>query len=312
MFAPSHVAAAKPADSSYERILCVLRPGQNDEMMVETLQAATDFQIVPVFCFEDAVEEIANRDYTLLITEFNLSDMSAIDVLAAVNSMKPKISSIVLDDSLNPQHAIRAFRLGAIDYICRPVNLDFLLMRIGQEFAQREARQRMQLKETEAHLKELPRRDRRLDPRQRAAAFVLRRPHFVKINELLADLKHQTGATFAGLLDGDHNVVSAVGELGSSDLMTLKSVFANDYGIRKLSAVLDEQNFSHTFLAGENNSVFISDVGDEHPVSMVVVTPAESKPGMVVLWARRAAAEIEAIISQATHPVTARTTIAVN
>lgn len=312
MFAPTMTPPTMSRRAEAERILCVLRPDYHDEMLVETLQAATDFHIVPVFCFEDAVEEIANNDYTLLITEFELSDMSAIDVLAAVNSMKPRLSSIVIDDALNPQHAIRAFRLGAIDYIYRPVNLDFLLIRIGQEFAQREARQRLHLKETEAHLKDLPRRDSRLDPRQRAAAFVLRRSHFVRINDLLADLKHQTGATFAGLLDSDHNVISAVGELGSGDLMTLKSVFANDYGIRKLSAVLDEKNFSHTFLAGENNSVFISDFGEEHPVSMVVVTPAESKPGMVVLWARRAADEIKSIINEAVRPVMARTAVNIN
>ena len=300
------------ARTQHERILCILRPDRYDEMLVQTLQAAIDCHIVPVFSFEDAVEEIASSDYTLLITEFDLPNMSAIDVLAAVNSLKPKMSSIVIDDALNPLHAIRAFRLGAVDYIYRPVNLDFLLIRIGQEFAQREARQQMRFQETEAHLKELPRRDRRLDPRQRAAAFVLRRSHFVKINDILTDLKHQTGATFAGLLDGDHNVISAVGELGSSDLMTLKSVFANDYGIRKLSAVLDEHSFSHTFLAGENNSVFISDFGDKHPVSMVVVTPATSKPGMVVHWARHAADDIEAIIEDAVRPVTARATGGVN
>lgn len=284
-----------------ERILCVMREDEHDEELIEALEYASHYEIVSVFSFEDAIEEIANGDYTLLITEFDLLDMSAIDVLAAVNSLRPKISSIVIDDSLNPQHAIRAFRLGAIDYMYRPVNLDFLLIRIGQELLQRKKRT-AQPERAEKPIAPVRNnaRDQRLDPTKRAAAFVLRRAHFVQINELLKDLKDHIGASFAGLLDADHNVISAVGELGSSDLMTLKQVFASDLGgIRKLTNVLDEKNFSHTFLTGESTSVFISEFGEAHPVSMVVITPADSKPGMVVLWAKRAANEVGEIIKNA-------------
>jgi CheY-like chemotaxis protein len=250
--------------------------------------------------FGEALEQALSRRYALALAEVNLGALTGLDLLASVDALHVKLPMMLIDDAMTARSALAALRLGAVDYLVKPLNLDFILLRVQNEL-ERQSRTPLASPVAPKPPDPLPRsREEWLNPATRPAAFILRRPQFVQIERELQSLKAQTGASFAGLVDAAHNIVSAAGDLVRSDLTRLKQVLSEDYsGPRRLARALHEKAFTSTYLEGERQSIFIVDFGALHPVSLVVICPAAAKSGMVWLWAKRIAWEIEHTLAEA-------------
>ena len=68
-----------------------------------------------------AIKMIRARRPDLLLLDVELSDMTGFDVLRSLNdARRPPVIMITAHE----QHAVEAFRIGAIDYLTKPVNAD--------------------------------------------------------------------------------------------------------------------------------------------------------------------------------------------
>jgi C4-dicarboxylate-specific signal transduction histidine kinase len=75
----------------------------------------------------EAVERIDETSYDLIIIDWHLPDMTAGEVLPRLRSHAPDASILIATGSSDIQHAIHAMRLGASDYIVKPVCPDLLI-----------------------------------------------------------------------------------------------------------------------------------------------------------------------------------------
>lgn len=291
--------------SRKERILIVAKDEELRGALVETLENAGGYPVNQASNFEEALSEILLINFDLIVTEAELPDLSGMDLLAVVGGLRPNASVIVIDDDLSAKSAVAVFRLGAVDYLYKPINMTFFLMQIEKqlEFKRFQRNQPMQDDPTRV---DIPRdRARRLDPRTRPAALVLNRQHFKKINAELNRLLSHVRASFVGLVDTDGNMVGAAGTLDDYDLQLLTQALSIDHKAQQsLASILDETKFHSTYFEGEQLGVYIIEFGSPYIVSLAVICRTDVKPGMVWLYSKRTAALVDEILKSIPQPKT--------
>ena len=292
------------ASKRTERILVVAKDEELRHQLVDTLEQAGGYTTVESSNFEEALSEILLTEFALIITEAELPDLSGMDLLAVVGGLRPGARVIVIDDDLSARSAVAVFRLGAVDYLYKPVNLTFLLMQVERQLEQK--RMERTLKEQETHRQKAPPprdRSRRLDPRTRSAALVLGRSQFKRIEGELQRLLGHVKASFVGLIDTDGNMVGAAGTLDDYDLQVLTRALSIDHDAQKsLANLLEENKFHSTYFEGSENGVYLIEFGDDIIVSLAVIVGHQVKPGMVWLYSKRTAAIISEILKTVPKP----------
>jgi DNA-binding response OmpR family regulator len=289
-----------------ERILVVAKDETLRERIVETLEQAGGYVTVQAGTFEDALSEILLADFDLIITEAELPDLSGMDLLAVVGGLRPGARVIVIDDDLSAKSAVAVFRLGAVDYLYKPLNMSFFLMQVERQLEIKRALSQ-RVEEPASPKKPPVARDRakRLDPRTRPAALVLGRNHFTRINLELTRLLQHVRAVFVGLIDHDGNMVGAAGTLDDYDLQILTSALSIDHAAQQsLANLLDEAKFHSTYFEGDHSGVYIVEFGEAHTVSLAVICKNDVKAGMVWLYTKRTAETIAEILRSIPQPKT--------
>ncbi len=90
-----------------------------------------------VSTFEEALAAIKNREYDLIISDIVLEGASGIDLLRHVRQEGLKCPVVMITGYPNVKTAAEAVRLGAFDYIPKPVNKEALLRTTKMALAQR-------------------------------------------------------------------------------------------------------------------------------------------------------------------------------
>lgn len=285
-----------------KRILIVARSDELRATISETLENAGGYIIDVAINFEEALSEILINAYDLIITEAELPDLSGMDLLAVVGGLRPGVKVIVIDDDLSARSAVAVFRLGAVDYLYKPLNMTFLLMQVERQL-ERQPTVPITPEDDRPAQPITEERARRLDPRTRPAALVLRRQQFQLINQELNRLLSHVKASFVGLIDNDGNMVGAAGTLEDYDLQLLTQALNIDHSAqRSLASMLDESKFHSTYFEGDQNGVYIIEFGSPYTVSLAVICGADVKPGMVWLYSKRTAAIINDIFRAIPQP----------
>lgn len=286
-----------------ERILVVAKDEDLRTALLDTLEMAGGYTTNQAGTFEEALSEILLTDFDLIVTEAELPDLSGMDLLAVVGGLRPNASVIVVDDDLSAKSAVAVFRLGAVDYLYKPLNLTFFLMQIERHLETRR-QGRIHADTDEQPRPDVPRdRARRLDPRTRPAALVLGQAQFKRINAELNRLLGHVHAGFVGLVDSESNMVGAAGKLDDYDLQLLTQGLSIDHSAQhSLAHILDESKFHSTYFEGNELGVYIIEFGSPLTVSLAVICSTDVKPGMVWLYSKRAAAIIDDVLRSIPQP----------
>lgn len=75
---------------------------------------------------EEALELIEKEDFDILIVDVRLPGKNGIQVLREMKEVKPYIESIVITGYPSVEMAVEAMKLGAVDYLVKPVAPDDL------------------------------------------------------------------------------------------------------------------------------------------------------------------------------------------
>ncbi len=290
-----------------ERILIVAKDEELRVQLSDTLESVGGYTVNQAGSFEDALTEILLTDFDLIVTEAELPDLSGMDLLAVVGGLRPKARVIVIDDDLSAKSAVAVYRLGAVDYLYKPLNMTFVVMQIERHLEARRVDSRgAPPADLGKAAKETADRAKRLDPRTRPAALVLGRSQFKRINWELSRLLGHVKARFVGLVDGEGNMVGAAGTLEDYDLQLLTQALSIDHSAqRSLANILEEAKFHSTYFEGVNNGVYIIEFGSPYVVSLAVICSTDVKPGMVWLYSKRTANVIDEILKTIPQPKSA-------
>jgi DNA-binding NtrC family response regulator len=94
--------------------------------MLERALAAEGYEVVATADGETGMASLAERDFDLVLTDLKLPAASGLDVLAASRAAHPELPVVVLTAYGTVRSAVEAMRLGAVDFLEKPVEIDDL------------------------------------------------------------------------------------------------------------------------------------------------------------------------------------------
>jgi len=92
-------------------------------------------------CIKDAVTAIEKKEYELILLDYRLPDGIGMDLIKLLKSRNIKTPIIVITSFNDIRTAVNALKMGAFDYITKPVIPDELLMIINEAISKKEPRQ---------------------------------------------------------------------------------------------------------------------------------------------------------------------------
>jgi len=78
----------------------------------------------------EGIELLKKGSFDLLISDLKMEEMDGMQLLQKVRSLDPDLSVIILTGHASMQTAIDSLRLGAVDYLMKPVNIEELKIRV--------------------------------------------------------------------------------------------------------------------------------------------------------------------------------------
>jgi len=101
-------------------------------MMLKTWLGKKGFQVTSASSIARAQKHIESETVDLILSDLRLPDKDGIDLLKWLGEHGPQIPLIIMTGYADIQSAVQAMKLGACDYIAKPVNPDELLKKIGE------------------------------------------------------------------------------------------------------------------------------------------------------------------------------------
>ena len=90
-------------------------------------------------CIRDAVASIEKKEYELILLDYRLPDGVGLDLITILKSRNIKTPVIVITSFNDIRTAVNALKMGAFDYITKPVIPDELLMIINEAISKKES-----------------------------------------------------------------------------------------------------------------------------------------------------------------------------
>ena len=112
-----------------EKILLV----DDEKDFIETLSqriAIRGIEVSSTTSAKRAIEKVAEESYDAIILDLQMPEMDGLEVLKTIKKSNPELQIIVLTGHATVKKAIEAMKLGALDLIEKPVDLDTLMEKI--------------------------------------------------------------------------------------------------------------------------------------------------------------------------------------
>ncbi|MGV3505024.1 MAG: sigma-54-dependent transcriptional regulator [Adhaeribacter sp.] len=96
------------------------------------------FEVDAVHRVQDALRALEQQTYQLLLLDYRLPDGTGLELLESARKKGRSMPAIIMTSLRDVGTAVRAMRLGAFDYITKPVNPDELLMVVREALHKKE------------------------------------------------------------------------------------------------------------------------------------------------------------------------------
>jgi diguanylate cyclase (GGDEF)-like protein len=114
------------------------------------------YQVETAACGEDAILKLRDNRYDFVITDMMMPGIGGVQVVETVKQLDPETEVIVMTGYASLNTAVECMKLGAADYLTKPVNIDEIRIRLQHMLEKRRLQQ--VAKEVEFY-KELSRTD---------------------------------------------------------------------------------------------------------------------------------------------------------
>lgn len=101
---------------------------------------------------KDAIEKVGAESYDAIILDLQMPEMDGLEVLKKIKALRPEMQIIVLTGHATVKKAIEAMKLGALDLMEKPADLDTIMEKIKKAHGRKLI---LVEKETEKKLKDI-------------------------------------------------------------------------------------------------------------------------------------------------------------
>lgn len=100
--------------------------------MLKTFLTKKGFETSSAFSFSEAEQLIKKQDFDLVLTDVRLPDTDGVKILQFIKDHNSQIQVILMTGYADIKTAVNAMKLGAFDYVSKPINSEEILHTINQ------------------------------------------------------------------------------------------------------------------------------------------------------------------------------------
>ena len=93
---------------------------------VEKILVKNNYKVIHATSAEEAMEKMAKESFSLLISDIVMPDMNGLELLKMVKKQWPLTKAVMMTAYASTDTAVKAIRLGALDYLSKPFTPDEL------------------------------------------------------------------------------------------------------------------------------------------------------------------------------------------
>ncbi len=229
----------------------------------------------------DALEKLKQYRYSLLITDYNMPDMTGLDLADKVRKVSPT-TQVVLMTAFGTDMLREKISKAKLDaFIDKPFDLN-QIRSVVKNIVERTQIQR----DEEA---------RSAEDKYRAGQKVVD-DH---VHEHIKSLQQQTGARSVLLLSSSGYPVDVVGQTKDFDVSSVSAlVAANFLAAKELANMLGSPNsvFKSSYHEGNDYNIYAYDIDGN--LMLAVIFGVESKPGIIWFYTKQVAAELKPLVAK--------------
>lgn len=106
-------------------------------------QTRQGYEVVLSSSGDEALELLKDQQFDLMITDLIMDGLSGLDLISEVRNLEQDVATILLTGHASIETAVQAVRLGASDYLLKPINLEELQLRVLRAFERVELERRL-------------------------------------------------------------------------------------------------------------------------------------------------------------------------
>src|SRR5215467_14598498 len=108
-------------ETSKSRLLIIDDEEQIRSLLVDLLGETYDCR--EASSAEEALAALQKENYDLVISDIDMGGMSGLELVPRVHSLSPDTVVVMVSGNQDIEFAIRAMRVGAFDYISKPIDI---------------------------------------------------------------------------------------------------------------------------------------------------------------------------------------------
>ena len=129
----------RPSESSFQKTggrlmsretILIVDDDSSVRRVVQMQLSEAGYEVKPAASGEDALRILLESSPKLVITDLRMPDMDGIDLLRRISNEEIETTLIIITAFGSIETAVQAMRLGAYDYITKPIDYDALLLAV--------------------------------------------------------------------------------------------------------------------------------------------------------------------------------------
>ena len=135
--APGETLPAEPAASSRRRILIVEDSETARKQIQVFLETDPGLAVDTAANGSDALKALAERPYSVIVTDLKMPRVDGLQLLEEVQKHRPPADVIITTGFGTIEQTVQAMRMGAVDFLTKPINLEHLRLVIQRALRER-------------------------------------------------------------------------------------------------------------------------------------------------------------------------------
>jgi diguanylate cyclase (GGDEF)-like protein len=127
-----HPNAAKVQSSARSAKVLVVDAETSACDLLDSLLTRMGFEAMTCRNGQDALEILQKHSFDVVVTELAQPGVDGLNLLVKVKELNPSCEVVVVTGRPSASSAVEAMKLGACDYVCKPLNMDQLRVVLGE------------------------------------------------------------------------------------------------------------------------------------------------------------------------------------
>lgn len=90
-----------------------------------------EFDVEAVFSGTEGLNQVQKNKYEVVLSDFRLPDIDGLELLKSIREQKPALPVVIMTSYADIRIAVQAMKMGAFEYVTKPVNPDEILLTIN-------------------------------------------------------------------------------------------------------------------------------------------------------------------------------------